>query len=155
MYPLCVVLSFDFRPLHRYRTSLPWCFLCLAQPVLKPKTDFQLFPLLGQLTMRKTKGIITYKQHSHWLPHKWLVHCSYLNYPVSWHNQKEQKKVKAVICCPCGFSQRTNACTTARLASSINTRLQRKLCNWDILQLYFTLLSLLQCPIMLHSKLWK
>lgn len=120
-------------------------FLCLAQSVLnaapKPKTDFQLLPFLGWLTMRKTKGVITYKQHSHWLLHKWLLPCSYLKSPFSWHNQKEQKKVKAVICRPLGLSQRTSTRPTARLASPINTRLQRKLCNYDILLLYFPFCS--------------
>ena len=122
-YILTVHHYTDTRP-----ASLDAFFVSIAQPVLntaqKPRTDFHPFPLLGWLTLRKTKVVITYKQNSNGLPHKWLVCRSYLKSPLSWHNQKEQKKAKAVICCPFGFSRRIK-----RLASSINTRLQRQLCN--------------------------
>lgn len=43
--------------------------------------------------------------------------------------------MKAVICCPCGFSQRTRACTASRLESCINTKLQQNK------ESFFTLLS--------------
>ncbi len=53
------------------------------------------------------------KRHSHWLPYKWLL---ILKSPFSWYNQKEQTKVKAVICCLFGYSQKIQPHFPARLA---------------------------------------